>query len=182
MKIRAFNPTTVIAVIALLFSLTGTAVAGALVTGANVKNGSLTGLDVKNESLGSADIKNGTIKPIDIKGGSFPTGPQGPEGPQGPQGPGGPQGPAGLSNLQIVVGQSANNSATVKFATASCPAGKRVVGGGAYVTSGGVYTDAIGIVGTYPNVSSWTAAGHELGAFAGNWQIAARAVCATVAS
>ena len=37
MKIRAFSPATVISVIALLFSLTGTAVAGALVTGANVR-------------------------------------------------------------------------------------------------------------------------------------------------
>jgi hypothetical protein len=182
MKIRAFNPTTVIAVIALLFSLTGTAVAGALVTGANVKNGSLSGLDVKNESLGSADIKNGSIKKIDIKGGQFPAGPQGPQGPEGPQGPGGPQGPAGLSNLQIVTGSSADNSTALKTASASCPAGKRMIGGGAYVTSGGLYTNAVGIVGSYPNFSSWTSAGHELGLFLGNWKITVRAVCATVAS
>ena len=100
MKIRAFNPTTVIAVIALLFSLTGTAVAGALVTGANVKNGTLSGLDVRNESLGSADIKNGTIKKIDIKGGQFPAGPQGPQGPQGEQGRAGPGRPAGRPRPQ----------------------------------------------------------------------------------
>jgi hypothetical protein len=182
MKIRAFNPTTVIAVIALLFSLTGTAVAGALVTGANVKNGSLSGLDVRNESLGSVDIRNGSIKKIDIKGGQFPAGPQGLQGPQGEQGLQGPQGPAGLSNLQIVVGQSANNSTTTKHATANCPAGKRVVGGGGWVLSGGVWTNAIGIVGSYPNVSSFVVVGHELAAFAPNWQVTARAVCATVAS
>jgi hypothetical protein len=181
MKIRTFNPTTVIAVIALLFSLTGTAVAGALVTGANVKNGSLTGLDVKNESLGSVDIRNGSIKPIDVKGGSFPTGPQGPQGPEGPQGPGGPQGPAGLSNLQIVTASSTNNSTALKIVSASCPAGKRVVGGGAYVNDPGWPND-IGIVGSYPNVTTYTAVATEQGVFLGNWRLAAKAICATVAA
>jgi hypothetical protein len=181
MKIRAFNPTTVIAVIALLFSLTGTAVAGALVTGANVKNGSLTGVDVKNGSLGSVDIKNGTIKPIDIKGGMFPTGPQGPEGPQGQQGPGGPQGPAGLSGLQVVTKHSATNSLGFRFATAICPAGKKVLGGGAYVTDGG-WPNEIGIVGSYPTGAAWSAAAQELVAFPANWRLTVYAICATVAA
>jgi hypothetical protein len=181
MKIRAFNPTTVIAVIALLFSLTGTAVAGALVTGANVKNGSLTGLDVKNESLGSVDIRNGSIKPIDVKGGSFPAGPQGLQGPQGDQGLQGPQGPAGLSNLQIVTASTVSNSATPKTVSASCPAGKRVVGGGSYVTDP-AWPTQIGIVGSYPNVTTFTAAATEHGAFLGNWRLTVKAICATVAA
>lgn len=178
MKIRAFNPSTVIAVIALLFSLTGTAVAGALVTGANVKNGSLSGLDVKNGSLGSVDVKNGSIKPIDITGGVFPTGPQGPEGPQGP---GGPQGPAGLSGLQIVNAFSAFNSASYKFVFATCPAGKKVVGGGAYVVD---VPKEIGIVASYPlSTTTWFASAHELPAvYLANWRIRAYAICANVAA
>jgi hypothetical protein len=40
-RIRTFSPATIIAIVALFFSLTGTAVAGALITGANVKNGTL---------------------------------------------------------------------------------------------------------------------------------------------
>jgi hypothetical protein len=181
MKIRAFSPATVISVIALLFSLTGTAVAGALVTGANVKNGSLTGKDVKDSSLASADIKNGTIKKVDIKGGQFPAGPQGPQGPEGPQGPGGPQGPAGLSGLQIVNSYSTLNSASYKFVFANCPAGKKLVGGGAYVV--GVPKE-IGIVASYPiSTTSWFASAHELPAvYLPNWRIRAYAICATVAA
>ena len=180
MKIRAFSPATVISVIALLFSLTGTAVAGALITGANVKNGSLTGADVKTNSLGSTDIKNGTIKAIDIKGGQFPTGPQGPQGPEGPQGPGGPQGPAGLSGLQIVTTFTALNSNPFKPMTATCPVGKRVVGGGAYIQGA---TNQVGIVASYPASSTtWGASAYELGIYLANWRLVVRAVCANVAA
>ena len=41
MKIRNLNPATVIATIALLFALSGTAVAAGMVTGANILNGSI---------------------------------------------------------------------------------------------------------------------------------------------
>ena len=181
MKIRAINPTTVIAVIALLFSLTGTAVAGALVTGANVKNGSLTGIDVKNGSLGSVDIRNGSLKPVDLEGGVFPTGPQGPQGPQGPAGPAGPQGAAGLSGLQVVAKSSLTNSIGFKFATAACPVGKKVLGGGAYVTDGG-WPQEIGIVASYPTGAAWSAAANELVVFPANWRLTVYAICATVAA
>jgi hypothetical protein len=96
MKIRAITPATVIASLALQFALSGTAVAGALITGANVKNNSLSGLDILNESLGTNEIKNGSLLPKDFKPGKLPAGPQGPPGPVGPQGPAGPAGPQGL--------------------------------------------------------------------------------------
>ena len=98
MKIRAITPATVIASLALLFALSGTAVAGALITGANVKNNSLTGVDIKNESLGTADIKNGSLLPKDFKAGSLPAGAQGPAGPAGRSA--GPRRPAGSERLQ----------------------------------------------------------------------------------
>ncbi len=178
MKIRALSPATVIATLALLFSLTGTAVAGALITGANVKNGSLTGIDIKDNTLTSADIKNGTIKPVDIKGGSFPAGP---EGPQGPEGPAGPQGPAGLSGHQIVTAQSVLNSVAFKTVLAACPAGKKVVGGGAFVSG---LPKEVGVVGSYPvSASTWFVAAHELPAlYLENWRLNVRIVCATVAA
>lgn len=103
MKIRAITPATVIASLALLFALSGTAVAGALITGANVKNNSLSGLDILNESLGTKDVRNGSLLPKDFKAGALPAGPQGPAGPAGPagpQGPAGPNGPAGAKGPQ----------------------------------------------------------------------------------
>ncbi len=57
----------------------------------------------------------------------------GPAGQQGAQGPQGPQGPAGLTGYQQIT-ESINNfnlaSSTESVHVLSCPAGKKVVGGG----------------------------------------------------
>jgi hypothetical protein len=109
-KIRTLSPATVISIVALFFSLTGTAVAGALITGANVKDGTLTGADLMTNSVGSVDIKNGSLLPVDFKGKKLPAGPQGPGGAPGPQGlqgeqgPAGPQGPQGAKGTPGLVG------------------------------------------------------------------------------
>lgn len=70
-----------------------------------------------------------------------PEGAEGPEGPEGPAGPAGqngqpgndgatgPQGPAGISDYETVRNANLNGSS----ATVRCPAGKRVLGGGATV-------------------------------------------------
>jgi hypothetical protein len=52
------SPALVIAMVALLFSLTGTVVgAKSLLTGRDIGNGSLTGADIKNKSLTPKDFK-----------------------------------------------------------------------------------------------------------------------------
>jgi hypothetical protein len=182
MKIRSLNPATIIASLALLFSLTGTAVAGALVTGATVKNGSLTGVDLKDNSVGTKDIKNGTLLPIDFKGGALPAGPQGPEGPAGPPGSAGAQGEPGLSGVEVVNAISAVNSTPLRSVNAACPAGKKPVGGGAYVGIGLALVDELALSASYPTASGWTAAAVENDAYAGNWYVRAYAICANVAS
>jgi hypothetical protein len=65
------------------------------------------------------------------KGEQGDVGPVGPMGPQGPQGPVGPQGPSGLSGYVIVTGnpQVVQDGKTTRL-TVSCPAGKKVLGGG----------------------------------------------------
>jgi len=187
MKIRTLSPATIIASLALLFSLSGTAVAGALITGANVKNNSLTGVDVKDGSLGTKDVKDGSLLAKDFKAGSLPAGPQGPAGPVGPQGPTGPQGLAGtngVSGLEIVnVPSGALNSDTEKSVTATCPAGKKVVGGGGYAIGLLGFPDDIGLVASYPvnNGTGWRVVAREINAYAGGWLARAYAVCANVA-
>jgi hypothetical protein len=63
-------------------------------------------------------------------------GPAGPAGPQGPQGPAGPQGVPGLNapNAVTVVFSASGASGASQFAptsaTASCPSGKDILGGG----------------------------------------------------
>ena len=80
-------------------------------------------------------------------------GPAGPEGPAGPQGPVGPEGPAGpaarLSGYEIVTGAdvAVGEEDWRATATATCPAGKVVIGGGGNVDDGEAPT---GIVESRP--------------------------------
>jgi hypothetical protein len=193
MKIRIPSPALVVAAVALLLGLSGTAVAGALITGKqianntvasiDVKNGSLQGLDVRNGSLTGLDVKDGSLKATDFAPGLLSAGPAGvagPQGPQGPQGPAGPQGAPGVAALQIVFADSPSSSDFVRQVEVSCPAGKQVVGGGAHLwqAAGKVALDE-----SYPsNATTWRATAYEVNATALNWHIRAYAICASVAS
>ncbi|MEO8106816.1 MAG: hypothetical protein ABI720_05810 [Actinomycetes bacterium] len=101
-----------VAVIALLLTLGGTAVAANLITGRDVKNDSLTGRDVKNGSLTGKDVKNKSLTKRDFKGSV--------------------RGPAGLVALEYV------ETATIPLpagtgvgGSVDCPVGTSVVSGGA---------------------------------------------------
>jgi hypothetical protein len=99
-----------VAVIALLLTVGGTAVATSLITGKNVKNGSLTGKDIKNRSLTPKDFK-GSV--------------------EGPAGRAGATGPAGLVALQYIEGPTVVVLAGAGVgASVLCPVGTSVVGGG----------------------------------------------------
>jgi hypothetical protein len=205
MKIRIPAPATIIASIALLAALSGTAVAGGLITGAQIKdntvssldltNGNVKSIDVLNNSLTSLDVRNGTLRPVDfapgvLKGaGAGPAGAQGPAGPQGAPGPAGPQGPAGpagpqggpgLSGVEIVSGQTANNSGSPKSLNVSCPGAKKLIGGGARLVGQG---GAVALDESYPsNTTVWSAYAYEIVPTGGNWRIDGYAICANVAS
>ena len=207
MKIRTLKPATIIASLALLFSLSGTAVAGALITGAQVKNNSIAGIDILNESLGSKDVKDGSLLPKDSKAGTLPAGPQGPAGSAGPaglQGPAGPKGPQGvkgatglvgpkgakgdkgdkgdpgLSGYQVVTKKSAADSQD-KIVSVLCPAGKKALGGGALAFDGG-FPEEVTIVGSYTtNGSGWMVIAKEIDLFAQNWEVHVYVTCAYVA-
>jgi len=134
-----------------------------------------------------------------------PQGLTGPAGPQGLTGPAGPPGAPGASGVEIVtaVGAYTDNSdivrhpevsvvAAYKTATATCPQGKRVIGGGGQVIEVSAPTlepdvlhpDAIRIVhlgASYPSGNgAWTVEAGATGGIA--WQLTAYAICATVAS
>ncbi len=79
---------------------------------------------------------------------------------------------------------SPNDSETEKNTTANCPQGKEAIGGGARINSpAGVQ---VAINGSYPAVASnnartgWIASGRETAAEAGNWQVVAYVVCASL--
>ena len=77
----------------------------------------------------------GLAGPQGQAGSQGPVGPTGGIGPIGPQGPAGPEGPAGISGLEVVTTPVSSAPTQMAFqaelkAKATCPAGKRVIGGG----------------------------------------------------
>jgi len=134
-KLTIPTPAMVVAMLALLVSLTGTAVAttSALVTGAQIKDASITGADVRNRSLTPRDFR-GSVRGLrgltgpagppgaagapGRQGSTGAPGPEGPNGAQGPQGPAGPQGPQGSSGViqaYSATGGGPNPSPTQQF-------------------------------------------------------------------
>ena len=65
-----------------------------------------------------------------------PQGPAGPEGPAGPQGLAGPAGPGGSSGYEVVRANGETDTADSKAEAATCPAGKKAVGGGGSASFG----------------------------------------------
>jgi hypothetical protein len=90
-RIKAhFTPSTFIAVLALIFALTGASFAA---TGGGPSHATLTASAAKSKSKPKA--KAGPRGPAGPKGATGATGPAGANGPAGPQGSGGAQGPQG---------------------------------------------------------------------------------------
>jgi hypothetical protein len=178
MKSLFRNHGTVVAYLALFAALGGSAYAAVTVTGKDIKNGTVTGKDVKNRSLGPKKLSKKAIG--SLSGQSGPAGPQGPKGDSGPKGDPGPQGDPGVSGYVEVNEYSAFDSNAEKSATAYCPPGTKVIGGGAVVNpdSGPVaLRTSIPISGG----DGWIARAYETSAYAGNWNVNVRAECATVA-
>jgi hypothetical protein len=88
-----------------------------------------------------------------------------------------------VKNVSYVPGTSpSNTSEATKTATATCPAGKQVVGGGAKVVGG---NELIFITESAPTPAnaenkraSWTAVARETAVNTTNWSIEAHAICA----
>ncbi len=90
-----------------------------------------------------------------------------------------------VKNVRYETATSVNDSATTKAVTASCPAGREVIGGGVRIN--GASTDpknGVVVSSSAPVVSAtnarvgWEAAAREVGEEPANWQVVAYAVCA----
>ncbi len=108
--LRRPSPSSVIATVALVFAVGGTALAGAqtLLTGADVQNGSLTGQDIRDGSLRAADFnpadlpllkpaRRARVTRAPVRGHRGHRGPKGDSGAQGAAGPTGA--PAALPSV-----------------------------------------------------------------------------------
>jgi hypothetical protein len=155
------------------------------------------------QSLVGPKGDEGPVGPSGAPGIQGPPGPKGEDGLPGPQGPAGepgvpgvqgPKGDAGaagepgpagepgapglngVSGWEIVYSDAAYGSAD-QTAVATCPAGKKVIGGGPFseVASG---TFTINIYRSYPSAENeWTVSGYR--ANSTTWKLTAYAVCVT---
>jgi hypothetical protein len=140
------------------------------VTNPKIANGAVITAKIASNAVTSAKVLNGTLVAADFKGGSLPAGPQGPAG------------SPGISGMQRFDVLSASSSASPKTAIASCPSGKRPVGGGARVIGNGA--NAVSIIENFPDSDNvhWNAKASEVVGTPQTWQLQAYALCAVVAS
>jgi hypothetical protein len=130
---------SVVAYLALVVALSGSAYAAATVTGSDIKNGSITAKDIKRRTLGTEQLSRQAL--TSLHGEPGPQGPagetgdkgdRGDRGDKGDRGVPGPQGASGVSGYQVVVTPGASvSSGGFITRTATCPDGKKVLGGGA---------------------------------------------------
>lgn len=106
------SPSMVVALAALVVAMTGSAMAGSLITGGQIKNGSITGYDIKPGSITGAQIKDKSLRPKDLAK-PLTGGPQGPAGPKGDAGAKGDRGAEGEVFLADYFGVFAANGTVV---------------------------------------------------------------------
>ena len=78
----------------------------------------------------------GATGPAGPAGPAGATGPVGPQGPAGPAGAEGPAGPAGATGYEVVRANGEFDTADLKVQAATCPTGKKAVGGGGSTSFG----------------------------------------------
>ena len=192
-RIHRPSPALVVAGIALLFALGGTGYATVLnvpknsvgpaqiqanaVTNPKIKNSAVDNSKIANNAVTSVKVLNGSLLAADFAEGQIPA------GPQGPAGPAGPSGPSGISGWQVVEVDSVSDATATKQLTASCPSGKRVLGGGLQILGAG--KKFVASNGGYPSANGTAFTGEGQNTLVGEpviWQLKVYAICATVAS
>jgi hypothetical protein len=176
---RRPSPALVIACLALGVALGGTSYATVLQVPRNsvgapqLKSSAVTTPKLARNAVTSAKVRNGTLVRADFARGALLVGPAGPTGPAGPAGPAGPPGLCGVERVETT---SLNNTASPKTAQMACPAGKRLIGGGARLNGGGT---AVALQQSFPdNDNVFRAQGREVVATNAVWSLTVYAVCA----
>lgn len=176
---------TVIAGVVVLSAASG-AGAARLITGAQIKNNTVTGVDIKNGSLTSLDIAASARAAL-----------TGPAGPAGAKGDAGAPGSPGINGYTLVTGTEQTVPAAASGIPGSnlvrvlCPAGLRVISGGAYVVGG--VSGASALTSNQPdavngaqqpinpnteNANAWSASAKNSGA--SDSYLRAYAICANI--
>ncbi len=202
-RVRRFTPSLGISLVALFVSLGGISYAAATIGSAQIKNNSVRSKDIRNNDVRGRDIRRGTLGSSDVKDNSL-TGKDVVESNLGTVPSAGSAGTAanalalgGVSaasyprGVEIVTAESAVESADpaaygAATATANCPAGKSVIGGGGSANFAnpalGVLNAAIQDSVPTPTHTGWRVTSIESGGVAEEgqpWRVTAYAICAT---
>jgi hypothetical protein len=193
-RIRRPSPALVVASLALLLSLGGSAYAAVAVAPGSVGTRQLKNSAVTSEKLAGGAVTANKVKPYSLLSQDFapgqlpaghqgPAGPQGPDGATGPQGPPGatgPQGPAGVSGYQVITSTSSMSATSQKAVAANCPAGQSILGGGAAAETPSA--DTLTTQQSYPNNNNtqWFGVANDLTANPSAWTLVVYAICANV--
>lgn len=142
---------------------------------AQLRNNAVTNRKLAAGAVTTGKVRNRSLLAVDFALGQLPRGEQGPAGPQGPVGA------PGISGYQTVFATGASNSVSFKSLNATCPSGKRALGGGVAITPAAA-TTAVAVTRNYlSGTDTWETAARETSTFAGSWMLNAVVICATVA-
>ena len=157
-------------------AVTGPKIRSRAVAGSDIQRGAITALHVKPRSLLASSFRAGAL-PAGPKGDK---GDKGDKGEKGEKGDKGDKGDVGLAQHQFLQGTPVSVAANgIGFASVTCPAGKRVLGGGGHVA--GATAGAGYLWQSIPTSNtSWRVAYKNM--TGSNISIWAYAVCATFAA
>lgn len=189
--LRRPSPAMMVAGIALLFALGGTSVAAVTalprnsvgpaqlkanaVTNPKIANGAVTNAKIAKNAITSSKVQDKSLTKNDFADGQIPA---------GPEGPAGPAGPPGISGWQIVTATSGTASALTSTLNvlASCPSGKKVIGGGGEIVGDGKQFVAFNDTHPREDGTGFYTEAAEVIQTPQSWAVKAYAICAAVTS
>lgn len=128
---------------------------------------------VAPNAIRSNHVLDGSLLTADFKPGQIPQGPKGEKGEKGEQGS------PGLSAREVVSASTATDSTDFRSITATCPAGKVAIGGGAGVD----FFVVAAVTSSMPTgTNAWRASAIEFAPSSSAWRLTAYVVCAQVAA
>jgi len=167
----------VLSIAALAVAVLGATPLGEAARNQLVPRNSVGTAQLRANAVVSSKVRNGSLLAVDFRRGQVPLGPAGPQGPVGPQGP---PGAAGVSGRELRFATSVNDSSSFKAASAACPAGKQMLGGGVAITPTSASVP-VAVTASYFNGTAWIGSARETSSFSGTWVLNVIAICATVA-
>jgi len=185
--IRRPSAAGIVAVLALVLAMGGTATAAKLISGKEIRNGSVTGKDLKGKSVGKGKLKLDTLGGDQIDEsllGKVPAAVAADSAASAATADdaaklGGVPASAVVRNVEYITGSAIGND-TSKQAFAQCPAGKKVIGGMGGINGANTADVFLQRSQAANGNTQWFSQARVHGAGHVGWTVTATAICANV--